>query len=61
MDVQLIKELSTNKISEKVSGIVKETQTLWKTLVNMLIIDSERKQQEQIINIWANKNVFLKD
>ena len=33
-------------ISEKVNGIEKQTQTLLKTLVNMLIIDSDEKQQK---------------
>ena len=37
----------------------KNKHKLFKKLLNMLIIDSEEKQQK-IINTWANKNKGLK-
>ena len=37
----------------------KQTKNLWKALANMLIVDSEKKQQQIIINTWANENIFL--
>ena len=51
-------------ISEKVNGIEKQTQTLLKTLVNMLIIDSDEKQQkmqthEQIKIFFSRVNSFV--